>query len=277
MRSVVTPALLLSFAVSALPAQGTRLLRDPSLGPTQIAFTYGGDLWVVGRQGGDARRLTSTRAVQAEPEVSPDGRSIAFTSNRAGVNAVYVVSMDGGDPRRLTWSPSGEVARGWTPDGRSVLFASGRVSAPTPYRKLWTIPVDGGPARPLPSYMGFRGSFAPDGKRMVVDRVDRWVVEFRSYRGGQNTPLTITDVSTAAETRLPNERTMDIDPVWVGETIYFLSDRDWATNVWSFDTRSSQLKQLTHFKDADVKTLDARENALVFEQDGYLWMMEPIG
>ena len=277
MRSVVTPALLLSFAVSALPAQGTRLLRNPSLGPTQIAFTYGGDLWVVGRQGGEARRITSTPAVEADPQFSPDGKWIAFTSNRDGGDAVYLVSVDGGNPRRLTWSPAGEHARGWTPDGRRVLFGSGRASAPTPYEKLWTIPVDGGPAQLVPAYMGFRGSFSPDGKRIVVDRVDRWDVEFRSYRGGQNTPLTITDVSNGAETRLPNERTMDIDPVWVGETIYFLSDRDWATNVWSFDTRSSQLKQLTHFKDADVKTLDARENALVFEQDGYLWMMEPIG
>src|SRR5215203_4073923 len=127
MRSFVRTLSLAAFATvsaSALSAQGTRLLRDPSLGPTQIAFTYGGDLWVVGRQGGDARRLTSTPAVEADPQFSPDGRWIAFTSNRAGVNAVYIVSADGGDPRRLTWSPSGEVARGWTPDGRSVLFAS---------------------------------------------------------------------------------------------------------------------------------------------------------
>jgi tricorn protease len=277
MRATIAAIALVSFATSTGSAQGTRLLRDPSLGPTQIAFTYGGDLWVVARQGGEARRITSTPAVEEDPKFSPDGKWIAFTSNRGGGDAVYVVSADGGDPRRLTWSPAGDHARGWTPDGRRVLFGSGRVSAPTPYEKLWTIALDGGPAQLIPAYMGFRGSFSPDGKRIVVDRVDRWDVEFRSYRGGQNTPLTITDVSTGAETRLPNERTMDIDPVWVGETIYFLSDRDWATNVWSFDTRSSELKQLTHVRDADVKTLDARENALVYEQDGYLWMMEPIG
>jgi tricorn protease len=121
-----------------------------------------------------------------------------------------------------------------------VLFASGRVSAPTPYAKLWTIPVEGGAARQLPAYMGIRGSFSPDGSRIVVDRVDRWDVEFRSYRGGQNTPLTDHHRRRRAETRLPNERTMDVDPVWMGETIYFLSDRDWATNVWAYDVRTAR-------------------------------------
>lgn len=268
-------AVLILSSPAHLAAQETRLLREPSLGPDRIAFAHGGDLWTVGREGGEARRLTATPAVESDPHFSPDGRWIAFTSTRSGGPAVYVVPAEGGDPRRLTWSPAGESARGWTPDGTRVLFASGRVSAPTPYAKLWTIPVEGGPAELLPAYMGFRGSFSPDGRRVVVDRVDRWDEEFRSYRGGQNTPLTITDVRTAEETRLPNERSMDIDPVWMGEEIFFLSDRDWATNVWAYDPRDGGVRQLTRFRDADVKTLDGRGGTLVFEQDGWLWLLEP--
>lgn len=268
-------AVLVFLAAVPLTAQGTRLLREPTLSATHIAFTYGGDLWIASREGGDARRLTSTPAAESNPHFSPDGRWIAFTSNRAGTPAVYVVSYEGGDPRRLTWSPGGDEARGWTPDGRRVLFASGRISAPTAYAKLWTIAVEGGPAQLLPAYMGFRGSFSPDGQRIVVDRVDRWDEEFRSYRGGQNTPLTITDIRDASEVRLPNDRTMDIHPVWLGETIYFLSDRDWATNVWSYDVRSAAVKQITRFRDADVKTLAGHGGFLAFEQDGYLWMLEP--
>ena len=275
MRPVLALPLLAALLSTSVAAQGTRLLREPSLGPTQIVFSYGGDLWSVGRDGGEARRLTSTPAVESDPHVSPDGKWVAFTSNRSGVPAVYVVDAGGGDARRLTWSPAGERARGWTPDGKRVLFASGRASAPSPYAKLFTISMDGGPATQLPAYMGMRGSFSPDGRRLAVDRVDRWDVEFRSYRGGQNTPITITDVATGAETRLPNERSMDIDPVWSGDAIYFLSDRDWATNVWSYDVKSAALKQLTHFTGADVKTLDARDGTVAFEQDGWLWTMAP--
>ena len=272
---MLSTAAALVLAAHVLSAQGTRLLREPSLGPSEIYFAHAGDLWAVGRSGGDARRITSTQSVESSPHVSPDGKWLAFTSNRSGVNAVYIVASEGGDPKRLTWSPAGEQARGWTTDGSQVLFSSGRVSAPTSYAKLWTIPVAGGPAKQLPAYMGLRGSFSPDGKRIVVDRVDRWDVEFRSYRGGQNTPLTITNVADGAEVRLPNERSMDIFPVWMGETIYFLSDRDWATNIWSYDVNTKALKQLTHFRDADVKTLDGRDGMLVFEEDGYLWTLEP--
>ncbi|HEX4682909.1 MAG TPA: PDZ domain-containing protein [Gemmatimonadaceae bacterium] len=268
---LMLPTLLMPGAV---PDGPSRLLRQPTISATQVAFEYGADLWVVSRSGGEARRLTSTPAIESGPHFSPDGKWIAFTSNRAGVNAVYVMPVEGGEPRRVTWSPTGEIARGWTPDGRNVLFSSGRISAPTSYAKLFMIPMEGGVARLLPSAMGLRGSFSPDARQLVVDRVDRWDVEYRSYRGGQNTPLTIVNLSDSAETKLPNERSMDIDPVWMGDKVYFLSDRDWATNVWSYDVRTKALAQLTHFKDADVKTLDGHDGMLVFEEDGWLWLLD---
>jgi tricorn protease len=255
---------------------GTRLLRQPTLSATQVAFEYGGDIWVASREGGEARRLTATPAIEMDPHFSPGGKWVAFTSNRTGSPQVWVVSSEGGEPRRLTWHPSPSHARGWTPDGGEVLYASDRGSAPVPYTHLWLVPVDGGPPHQVPEAMAFRGSFSPDGGRLVVDRVDRWDSEFRNYRGGQNTPLTILDRKTLEETKLPNDRTTDTWPVWLGDRIWFLSDRDYTTNVWSYDTSTKQLSQVTHFTDADVKTLGGgAKDALAFEEDGWIWLLDP--
>ncbi len=274
---VLLPALFaVMLAAAAAEAQGTRLLREPTLSATEVAFEYGGDLWVAGRNGGEARRLTATPAIETDPHFSPDGRWIAFTSNRTGTPEVWVVAAGGGEPRRLTWHPSPSFARGWSPDGREVLYASDRGSAPVPYAHLWLVPVAGGPPHQVPEAMAMRGSFSPDGKRLVVDRVDRWDVEFRNYRGGQNTPLTILDLSDLSEVKLPNEHTTDTWPVWQGGKVWFLSDRDYATNVWSYDVATKELAQVTHFKDADVKSLGGgAADALAFEEDGWLWLLDP--
>ncbi len=258
-----------------IAAQGTRLLRQPTVSATQIAFEYGGDLWIVDKAGGESRRLTSTPAVEADPQLSPDGRWIAFTSNRSGNEDVYVMPAEGGDPRRLTWHPGSDEARGWSPDGKLVLFSSNRSTAPAVYGRLWTVPAEGGVERMIPAPMAVRGSWSADGKRLVYDRVSRWDVEFRNYRGGQNTPLTILDPASLDETRLPNERSADTQPVWVGQTIYFLSDRDYAVNVWAYDIGTPAVRQVTHFKDADVKSLAAGGGSIVIEQDGYLQTLDP--
>src|SRR5687768_7398190 len=118
---------------------GTRLLRQPAVSATQIAFTYAGDIWIVGREGGDARRLTSFSGVESLPRFSPDGKQVAFTGAYAGNQDVYVVAAEGGEPKRLTWHPGADQTRGWTPDGSKVIFASGRTSAPTGVPKLWAV------------------------------------------------------------------------------------------------------------------------------------------
>lgn len=265
---------LLAFGAPAL-AQEARLLRQPSPSATEIAFEYGADIWVVPRTGGVARRVTSTPAVESDPHFSPDGQWIAFTSDRAGVPAVYVVSARGGEPLRLTWYPADAIARGWSRDGSRVLYASSRGTAPTEFNRLWTVPRTGGPSTLVVNTWGNNGAYSPDGRRMVIDRVTRWDVEWRSYRGGQNTALRILDLASLDEVRLPNERSMDIAPVWVGSKVFFISDRDWASNIWSYDVPSARLTQVTHFRDAEVKSLGASADQVVFEQDGYLHTLDP--
>jgi tricorn protease len=239
-----------------------------------LAFAHGGDLWVVDRAGGEARRLTSTPAVEQNPRFSPDGEWIAFTSDRSGVESVYVVPVAGGTPTRLTWYPAASYALGWTPDGNRVLYSSSRETAPTGYQRLWTVSREGGPSEMLPSPFGHDGSFSPDGARIVVDRVARWDSEWRHYRGGQNTPLVILDLGDLSETRLPNDRTTDIFPLWMNDAIYFLSDRSWSMNIWSYDPATNDLTQLTDFPDVDIKWLSGRDGTLAFERDGWIHTLD---
>jgi tricorn protease len=262
------------FNVHAYP-QGTRLLQQPTLSATHIAFAYGGDLWVTDLNGHGLRRLTSTPAVERDPHFSPDGKLVAFTSNRSGGNSVYTVPVEGGDATRLTWHPSPSAARGWTPDGKQVLYATTRESAPAVYERLWTVPGTGGPSIELTQQWGTDGAYAPDGQRVVIDRVDRWDTEWRGYRGGQNTPLIILNLKDRSEELLPNESTVDIQPLWLGETIYFLSDRDGTANVWSYAPATKVLRQITFLKGSDIKWLTGSGTRLAYEREGNLYLLNP--
>ena len=268
-------ALYLLVSPSDVGAQGTRLLRQPTLSGAHVAFEYGGDLWVVDRAGGEARRLTSTPAVEQNPRFSPDGQWIAFTSDRSGEDSVYVLPIEGGSPTRLTWYPAASYAVGWTPDGSRVLYASSRETAPTTYQRLWTVARDGGPSEMLPAPWGHDGSFSADGKKIIVDRVARWDSEWRNYRGGQNTALVILDLEDLGETRLPNDKTFDIFPLWMNGTIYFLSDRSWSMNIWAYEPSTGELTQLTDFPDIDIEWLSGHDGTLVFERDGWISTLDP--
>lgn len=279
-RKTMKPLLLAGLfllSIANVFAQGTRLLRQPTMSESNIAFTYGGDIWITDLNGNNLKRITSTPAIESEPQFSPDGNWIAFSSNRSGNTAAYVVSKDGGTPKRLTWQPSAAIVRGWTPDGKSVLYASSRETAPSGYNRLWTVPVAGGPSTMLSHQWGFDGSFSSNARQIAVDKMSRWDVEWRAYRGGQNTPLIILDLRNQNETLIPNEeRTTDIQPLWIGNKVYFLSDRDWNMNVWSYDVRSKALNQVTSFTGTDVKSLNKGANGqLIIEQNGYLHTVDP--
>ena len=267
-KSIIAIALL--FSTIAL-AQETRLLRQPTMHANQVAFAFGGDIWTTNLTNNITTRLTSTSAVESNPHFSPNGKWVAFTSNRSGGNSVYIVSVTGGEAKRLTWHTSNNVARGFTNDGKQVLFASSRNAAPTArINKLYTVSVNGGPATKLFDQWGNAGSYSPNGKQMVIDKMSRWDLEWRDYRGGQNTPLIIIDLKTLNETLLPNNKTTDKQPIWLGNMVYFLSDRTHTSNVWSYNPKTKAVKQVTKFKGTAVKSLSGTKNTLIFEQDGYL-------
>lgn len=258
------------FATNTSNAQDTRLLRQPNISDTQVVFAYGSDIWVADRNGGKAIRVTSTPAVEKDPYFSPDGQWIAFTSNRTGADAVFLVSSNGGDAKQLTWHPSSSRVRGWTNDGKRILFASNRDAAPTNYDRLWTVSISGGPAALITEQWGTSGSYSPNGKQLVLDKMRRWDVEWRAYRGGQNTPLIVMDLNSQKETLIPNDKTTDVQPIWMDDMIYFLSDRDFTMNIWSYNPKSAELNQVTKYQGSDIKSLSGRNGVLVFERDGFI-------
>ncbi|MFQ5768070.1 MAG: protease, partial [Acidobacteriota bacterium] len=274
--AVLMASTLCWFSFGRTPAaDSTRLLRQPDVSRDRIVFAHGGDLWTVGRSGGAARRLTSFPGVESEPRFSPDGRRVAFTGRYDGNTDVYVVPVEGGEPRRLTYHPGPDFCRGWTPDGAAVVFASGRTGAPIPYPRFWIIPIGGGFPRPMAMPRAWYGEFSPDGAQFAYQEVQHWETEFRNYRGGQNKPIWILRLSHLSLSKVPWDGANDSQPVWIGDTIYFLSDRDFAVNVWAYDTKNSRVRQLTHFRTYDARDLQAGAGALVFEQAGVLHLLEP--
>jgi len=274
--------LLLSLLLSSLwlaagnapAAEEARLLRMPAVSAGQVAFEYGGDIWIADRDGGSARRLTTFPGTETDPRFSPDGSLLAFTGQYDGNVDVYVVDVAGGEPRRLTWHPGRDQVRGWTTDSRNVLFASGRTGAPYPDPRLWTVALDGGLPTALPLHRAWRGSYSPDGRQLVYEMAQPWEVEFRNYRGGQARPLWITDLQSLDTREIPGAGANNLCPVWLGGTIYFLSDRDLAMNVWAYDVSTGAVDQITHFKEFDCKNMSGGGGRLIFENGGFLYTLD---
>ena len=266
---------LLALSASSLSAQ-TRMLRSPSVSAGNIAFAYAQNIWVAPRGGGSARRLTSFQGATENPKISPDGKWVAFSAEYGGNVDVYVVGIDGGNPKRLTWNTAPDVVQGWTPDGKSVLFASTReTNGPTAAPRFYTVPAAGGVEEALPLNRAYQGKISPDGKKVAYRMNNSWDEERRNYRGGQNRPIWIVDLKSLDLESPPWKDSKDMDPAWVGDVVYFISDRDGVANVWSYESATKKLAQVTDFSDFDVKTLDAGAGALVFEQAGYVHELDP--
>ncbi len=269
--------LLLGIAGTVHPgfSQGTRILREPSVSSTRIAFVHANDIWVVPREGGSARRLTTGIGAEESPHFSPDGRLLAFSGQYGGNTDVYVIPAEGGQPVRLTWHPGSDYAMGWTPDGRSVVFQSGREGHPTASSKFFTVPVEGGIPKALAIPRAYDGRISADGRFIAYQEVGFWDPEWRNYRGGQAQPISVVDLKSFERATPPWEGERQMSPVWLDGVVYYISERDYAANVWSWNPRTKAEKQLTFHTDFDVKSLGSGGGVIVYEQGGYLHELDP--
>jgi len=265
-------------------AAGTKLLRFPDVWRDRIVFSYAGDLWTVGTQGGTAVRLTSHPGLELFGKFSPDGRQIAFTGQYGGDEQVYVMPSGGGVPRQLTFYPAtGPLADrwgydnqvyGWTADGARVLFRSARDAHNLTSARLYTVPAAGGAATPLPMPASGAGHYSPDGRRIVYSPLWRDFRSEKRYQGGWANVLYVFDLEHPALVQITDDPRTDRDPMWIGNAVYFNSDRSGVFNLYRYDLESRQTRQLTHYRDWDVRWPSADAGQIVFELDGELHLYD---
>jgi tricorn protease len=259
--------------VSAAADESALLVHSPTLSKTQIVFVYGGYLWSVPRDGGEARQLT-TGGHETTPIFSPDGKWIAFTGQYDGNIDAYVIPAEGGSPRRLTWHPGADLVRGWTPDSKRVLFGSAR-EAYADFDRLYTVPVEGGWPEVLPMWRGEAASYSSDAKRIAYVPNLKWQTAWKRYKGGQTTPIYIVQLDDLKLEKIPRQNSNDDKPVWFGDTVYFLSDRSGSVSLFAYDTKSKAVKQVVENKGLDLKSLSAGPDALIYEQFGEIFVFDP--
>ena len=274
---------LLVFAASA--SAQTKLLRFPDIHADQVVFTYAGDLWLAPVAGGEARRLTTHPGLEVFAKFSPDGRFIAFTGQYDGDEQIYVVPSAGGAPRQLTFYPArGPLAPrwgydnqvyGWTPDGAAILYRSWRDGWGMSGSRLFTVASGGGLPVALPMPKAGAGDFSPDGERAVYSPLFRDFRTWKRYQGGWSQDLYIFDLESHELVQVTDHARSDRDPMWVGEVIYFSSDRDGTLNLYAYDVASKDTSQLTHNETWDVRWPSADEDGrIVYELNGQLQVLD---
>ena len=290
MRSRILLLVLVISLLSILPVwpqslpNTTRLLRFPTTNDRDIVFCYAGELYTVGKDGGIARRLTSGPGYTSFPRFSSDGKQVAFTSEYDGNREVYVMPAEGGTPKRLTISATlgrddvsdrmgpNNIVMAWENTKPLIVFRSRMKSFNDFIGSLFTVGLDAELPQQLPVPRGGFTSFSPDDSKMAFNRVFREFRTWKHYRGGMADDIWIHDFKTGATENLTNNPAQDICPMWGPDNkIYFISDRDGRMNLFVIDLPSKETKQLTSFKDFDIKFPSIGKESIVFEQAGYIW------
>lgn len=261
---------LLSAQISA------KLMRYLDVSETQITFVYGGDLWVVPKDGGTALQVTHSPGEESYPRFSPDGKSVAYTAMYNGNMDVYVLPVTGGVPTRVTYQSHADRMVDWHPDGERLLFASRRELGQRSGRQFFLVDKDGGMAERLPIPYGELASYSPDGKQLAYITKITENYPFKRYRGGLTSDILIYDTQSQEVVNVTNNTANDGQPAWAGDKVYFLSDQaeNMRLNLWVYDTKTKTSRQVTQFTDFDISRLAAGPSDLVFEMGGTLYRMD---
>jgi tricorn protease len=262
---------------SAIDLADTRLVADPATSGSLVAFAYANDVWVAASDGSGVRRLTSHPGAEWGPRFSPDGRLVAFTGRYEGNTDVYVVAAAGGVPRRLTYHPGNDTALGFTPDGKSVLFSSPREVYTGRYTQLFTVPVEGGFPTRLKIPNASKAAISPDGRTTAYVPLGEPFAQWKHYRGGQVSRILLFDNASyaVAEVPQPSGRSNDTDPMWIGDRLYFRSDRDGEFDLYAFDRATRAVTRLTSAAEFPVLYATAGGGRIAYEQAGYVHLLDP--
>ncbi|MCZ6559900.1 MAG: PDZ domain-containing protein [Gammaproteobacteria bacterium] len=281
-RIIILPFLLLIFGQAS--AEPTRLLRFPDIHQDKVTFVYAGDIYVAEVSGGTARRLTSDIGMEVFPKFSPDGSQIAFSAEYNGTRQVYVMPSTGGTPKQLTWyndvgpmPPRGGFdyrVLDWTPDGKHIMVRANRLPWGVRMGRYYLVPAAGGTELPMVIPEGGGGMFSPDGSKVVYTPIDREFRTWKRYRGGRAQDVWIYDLADNSAKQLTTNRATDYQPMWVGDEIYFDSDRDYKLNLYLYKEGIEPEKITTH-EEFDVLWPSAGPRAIVYENGGYLYRYDP--
>ncbi len=278
--------LILFIAVPALAfaAEEARLLRFPTTNGNEIVFSYAGDLYKVPAVGGEAKRLTSHVGYEMFARFSPDGKTIAFTGQYDGNTEVFTMPSTGGEPLRVTYTATNgrddlgdrmgpnNIVMGWTPDGQRIVYRN-RISDGFD-GKLYTVNKDGGLPDVIPLPEGGFCSYSPDGKRIAYNRVMREFRTWKYYKGGMADDIWIYDADAKSVVNITENNAQDIIPMWIGDEVFFISDRDRTMNIFVYNTKTKQTTKVTDFTEYDVKFPSANGHTIVFENGGYVYKMD---
>ena len=266
----------LTLPCAAFAQTNARLIRYADVSDTQIAFVYGGDIWIVPKAGGTGIQVTHSPGEESWPRFSPDGSEIAYTASYNGNQDVYVIPSTGGLPTRVTYQSHGDRMVEWHPDGDRVLFASGRESGRQSFSQFYLVSKEGGLPEKLSVPYGELASYSPDGNRLAYITKITENYPFKRYRGGLASDVILFDLDNNTAENITNNHATDGKPQWVGDKVYFVSDQgpEVRLNVWSYDTATGSTSQVTRFEDFDISLMSAGSDELVFAAGGQLYLMD---